>query len=256
MEREEILGGKPIKCKPGQFTTGRKQLSEETGISESKIERILSNFEKIEQQIEQQKTSVNRLISILNWQDYQSIEQQIEQQVNSDRTTSGQRVNTLKELKNDKNVKNERMGSENFDFSDEKIQTPTSRVSENPDEKPENPKPPKTPSEKIDYLKLAEYWNTTTKFAKVTTMSDTRKKSINARFKEHGKHVIQQVIDKAAESKFLNGDNDKNWTANFDWIFKPTNFVKILEGNYDNRNKKKPSITDIWPELKGKEGIE
>ena len=29
-EREEILGGKPIICLPGQFTTGRKQLSEST----------------------------------------------------------------------------------------------------------------------------------------------------------------------------------------------------------------------------------
>ena len=45
--REEVLGGKPILCMPGQFTTGRKQLSSETGISESKIERILTYFEKI-----------------------------------------------------------------------------------------------------------------------------------------------------------------------------------------------------------------
>ena len=34
---EESLGGKPIICQPGQFTTGRKKLSKETGISESKI---------------------------------------------------------------------------------------------------------------------------------------------------------------------------------------------------------------------------
>ena len=107
-EREEQLGGKPITCKPGQFTTGRKQLSMETGISESKIERILTYFEKIEQQIEQQKTSVNRLISICNWSEYQTSEQQIEQQVNNDRTTSEQRVNTLQEDKEDKEKKKER----------------------------------------------------------------------------------------------------------------------------------------------------
>ena len=77
-EREELLGGKPIKCNSGQFTTGRKQLSEATGINESKIERILTYFEKIEQKIEQQKTSTNRLISILNWSEYQSSEQQTE----------------------------------------------------------------------------------------------------------------------------------------------------------------------------------
>ena len=102
--KEELLGGKPFFCVSGQFTTGRKQLSSETGISESKIERILTYFEKIEQQIEQQKTSTNRLISILNWGQYQQSEQQIEQQVNNDRTTSEQQVNNDRtHLKNDNN---------------------------------------------------------------------------------------------------------------------------------------------------------
>lgn len=76
-EREEILGGKIITCKPGQFTTGRKQLSKETGINESKIERILNYFEKVEKQIEQQKTNTNRLITVLNWEQYQAYEQTV-----------------------------------------------------------------------------------------------------------------------------------------------------------------------------------
>ena len=104
-DREEMLGGKPIICKAGQFTTGRKQLSKETGINESKIERLLTYFEKIEHQIEQQKTSTNRLISILHWDKYQAIEQQTEQQSNNDRTTSEQQVNTPKEGKEIKEVK-------------------------------------------------------------------------------------------------------------------------------------------------------
>ena len=103
-DREESLGGKPIICKPGQFTTGRKQLSQDTGISESKIERLLFKFENIEQQIEQRKTTSNRLISILDWNEYQNTEQQTEQQLNNDRTTGEQQLNTLKE---DKELKNE-----------------------------------------------------------------------------------------------------------------------------------------------------
>ena len=117
-EKEEMLGGKPITCLAGQFTTGRKQLSTQTGISESKIERILTYFEKIEQQIEQQKTSTNRLISILNWDKYQQSEQSFEQRVNNDRTTSEQRVNNdrttsehtirIEEYKEYKNIKNKK----------------------------------------------------------------------------------------------------------------------------------------------------
>ncbi len=94
-EREEMLGGKKINCLPGQFTTGRKQLSNATGISESKVERLLAKFESNEYQIEQQKTNTNRLISILNWSEYQSTEQQM----NNKRTTTEQQMNTLQEIK-------------------------------------------------------------------------------------------------------------------------------------------------------------
>lgn len=104
-EREETLGGKTIVCKPGQFTTGRKQLAESTGINESKIERLLKKFEEIEQQIEQQKTSTNRLITVRSWSEYQGAEQESEQQPNNDRTTTEQRPNTLEEYKEVKNVK-------------------------------------------------------------------------------------------------------------------------------------------------------
>ena len=98
-ERKEIFGNETIICKPGQFTTGRKQLSAISGICESKIQRLL-NLMKIEQQIEQRTTSVNRLISICNWDKHQSSEQRFEQQVNNERTTTEQRVNTLQECKN------------------------------------------------------------------------------------------------------------------------------------------------------------
>lgn len=98
-EREELFGGKPVICKPGQFTTGRKQLSEETGINESKVERILTYFEKIEQQIEQRKSTSNRLISIVNWNVYQYTEQQNEQQLDNPRTTTEQQLDTLQESK-------------------------------------------------------------------------------------------------------------------------------------------------------------
>lgn len=102
--KEEILGGKPIICKPGQFTTGRNQLVLETGINRSKIERILTYFEKIEHQIEQQTTNTNRLISILNWHLYQNSKQQIEQQVSNERATSEQQVSTLQECKEYKEI--------------------------------------------------------------------------------------------------------------------------------------------------------
>ena len=59
--------------------------------------------------------------------------------------------------------------------------------------------------------------------------------SILARRKDFGEEAIKEVIIKAASSRFLNGDNDRGFFATFTWIFKPRNFQKIYEGNYDNR---------------------
>lgn len=99
-ESPAIFNKKKIILKKGQLITGRKTIAEKFDISESKVQRILKTFE-IEQQIEQQTCSRNRLISIINWNEYQQSEQRIEQPVNNERTTSEQPVNTNN---NDNNI--------------------------------------------------------------------------------------------------------------------------------------------------------
>ena len=96
-EREYLLNGKIEYLRPGQFIAGRKRLARETGIHESKIERILKTFE-IEQQIEQVNKHKFRIISICNWSEYQ----ESEQQTNSKRTASEQPVNTDNKDKKEK----------------------------------------------------------------------------------------------------------------------------------------------------------
>jgi hypothetical protein len=44
------------------------------------------------------------------------------------------------------------------------------------------------------------------------------------------------MITKASQSDFLNGKSRSGWIADFTWLFRPSNFQKVLEGNYDNRN--------------------
>jgi hypothetical protein len=95
-ESEIMVDGRIVTLQPGQLLTSRKQMSTMTGVSESKIERILSLF-KIEHQIEQQSFTKNRIITIVNWVKYQSAEHQIEQQTDSNRTANGQQPNTDKE---------------------------------------------------------------------------------------------------------------------------------------------------------------
>ena len=71
------------------------------------------------------------------------------------------------------------------------------------------------------------------KLPRISSMTDKRKKSVKARASEHGKTSIMDVFNNVAQSAFLLGRNNQNWRCDFDWIFKPTNFIKILEGNYN-----------------------
>jgi len=105
------FGGKIITLKPGEFITSRGSLSKQTGIQESKVERIIKCL-KTEQQIEQQKSNRSRLISVVNWGSYQENEQPNEQPVNNQRTTDEQPVNTNKNIKKEKKVKNEIINSD------------------------------------------------------------------------------------------------------------------------------------------------
>ena len=70
---------------------------------------------------------------------------------------------------------------------------------------------------------------------KIVGISEKRKQSVRARVREHSKRAVFEVITKAGASDFLNGRNKNGWVADFDWIFRPNNFPKVLEGNYDNR---------------------
>ncbi len=68
-----------------------------------------------------------------------------------------------------------------------------------------------------------------------------RKQTINARIREHSIETVLEVITKASKSPFLAGDASSGWTADFDWIMKPTNFIKTLEGKYDERTTQTPA---------------
>ena len=106
-DRAEIFNGKKIKIEAGQTIVGRKALSRQSGISESKVYRILKYLEN-EHQIKQQPNNKYTTITILNWHKFQSSKQQSEQPVNNQRTTSEQPVNTNKNDKKEKNDKNDK----------------------------------------------------------------------------------------------------------------------------------------------------
>ena len=95
--------------------------------------------------------------------------------------------------------------------------------------------PQKVERQKNDYKAIADLYNSIcVSLPKVTAMSDNRQKAIAARLKTYTVDQFREMFAKAENSAFLKGSNNRNWTANFDWLVKDANFAKVLDGNYDN----------------------
>jgi hypothetical protein len=73
---------------------------------------------------------------------------------------------------------------------------------------------------------------------KVIKVSDARKKTIATITKAFSDEEIKTVFEKAEKSDFLTGKTKPGFKAAFDWIMKQSNFIKVLEGNYDNYDNK------------------
>lgn len=87
----------------------------------------------------------------------------------------------------------------------------------------------------IDYEHIKEMFNSICKsFPKVSAMSEKRKQAIRARLNTYTVDQFKEMFEKAEKSNFLKGANNRNWSANFDWLMKDANFAKVLDGNYDN----------------------
>lgn len=76
-----------------------------------------------------------------------------------------------------------------------------------------------------------------TSYPSVKTPSEARKKAIKARLKAYSIDDFRTLFEKAEASAFLKGSNDRNWTANFDWLIKDANMAKVIDGNYDNKGR-------------------
>ena len=89
------------------------------------------------------------------------------------------------------------------------------------------------------YKNIIKAWNKITELPDLVRITDgtQRAKLLNARLKEYGESEVLQMIEEVSASSFLRGLSTSNgWSATFDWCIKPSNFIKVLEGNY--RDKK------------------
>ena len=132
----------------------------------------------------------------------------------------------------------------------EPLPEPPARPSvEQPASTPARPKMAYPPCQ---YEKVVELYHTNCKgLTRVLVLSDARKRTINARWREFCKEddlkTVQEALDgfdwyfkEAAKSRFLMGfsnpgpGRDRPFKADFDWLMRPNNFLKVCEGKYAN----------------------
>jgi hypothetical protein len=84
-----------------------------------------------------------------------------------------------------------------------------------------------------------EAWNETAiacGLPRAQHVTDKRRKAIVLRLKDVGGLDGWRVLmGKIRASPFLRGGNQQGWRCDFDWVLKPANLTKIMEGNYDDR---------------------
>ena len=99
---------------------------------------------------------------------------------------------------------------------------------------------------RVDYQQIADMYNATcVSFPRLTRLSEKRKRAIKARLRKYSIDDIKRGFELAEESDFLKGENNRNWSATFDWMMNDANMAKILDGNYKNKDAKqsKPPVS-------------
>lgn len=87
------------------------------------------------------------------------------------------------------------------------------------------------------YVKIKElYHKICISYPKIKTIDGNRKTAVGARWRTYKNlEIFEELFTIAENTPFLKGANERNWSADFDWMMKPTNFSKILEHKYDDR---------------------
>ena len=103
------------------------------------------------------------------------------------------------------------------------------------------------------YQDIVDLWNTLcSSLPKVQKLTDDRRNKIRLRLNELSGNSeewlpkTKELFERVNASDFLRGDNSSDWTATFDWLFTNSkNWVKVMEGNYDNKRGSRSTSGDV-----------
>ena len=100
--------------------------------------------------------------------------------------------------------------------------------------------PPTKPNghDEEEISQVVAFWNAIPGLANIQRITEPRKRAAQLRLQElGGMQGWKDCCNRIRGSPFLMGENDRGWRADFDWILKPANLVKVMEGKYDEPSR-------------------
>lgn len=200
--REGVFEGKVIPR--GSFVTSVKTLAAELGLTEDEIRTAIKHLVSTKE-ITKQTTNKYTVISMVNYDMYQSDYQTNPKQIPFNSQTIPKLFPTIEEVKKGNKEEDYRVSNDTLSQTDVRL--------------------------------AISQWNNLAEFGikpiSKCSSGSKRYESLCARIREYGIEDVINAIDKVKVSDFLQGKNSKGWMITFDWFVKPSNFPKVLEGNYD-----------------------
>ncbi len=195
-----------VEIRRGQFLTSLDSLAKETGLSVSKLRTAISKLEKTIE-LASKSHAGGGLVTVVGYDSYQGEDKENDKGLASESQGVSKRVATTKNVKNENNDKNDKKQTSSSDDS------------------------------RVPYQDFVDLFNASlgNQLAMVKALSDPRKKAIKRLWTDQpNPQWWADFFGFIGKSDFLMG-RAGDFQASFDWIVKPANFLKIVEGNYENR---------------------
>lgn len=197
-----------------------KMLADELDFEENTVQLALQALEQLDMIVLE-----GEYFSITGWEEHQNIE-------GMDRIREQNRIRKQRQREKERLIAESRGMSRDSHAIEEDKERDIDKEDKNKESK-----------EKVTCEQVVDlYRSICVSYPKVISLSEARKRAIRARLKMYSMDDFRMLFEKAEASSFLKGANNRNWSANFDWMIKDANMAKVIDGNYDDGSWNKHTV--------------
>ena len=240
------------KIERGQFVRTYANMSAESGLSIQNIRTAIKHLiltGEITANLTGNGRGATLVITVVKYEEYQQTNTKDNTFPNNQLTTNQQPTNNqLTQIEEYKNIRSKEVKKKDLlNLSNDKFNCQSET-----DEK----------NQSGAYDDLLKLWNSLKDYgiAPIRAITEQRIKLLKARLSQYGRDSFAECVEQIKQSDFLQGKhNGKPWAITFDWMILPSNYPKVLEGNYrnkgssttNNREDKQGYLSDIMQMIGG-----